>query len=77
MFYDRLLGAGVLCFQSFSLSICYFVSVYRALGQTHSLTSFGFSVGSWGLAMCVAVKRWRFYSFNVFSNVVLNSFSLL
>ena len=39
------------------LSICYFVSVCRALGQTHSLTSFGFSVGSWGLAMCVAVKR--------------------
>ncbi|MCK9436814.1 MAG: hypothetical protein M0Q12_06375, partial [Synergistaceae bacterium] len=30
-----------------------------ALGQAHSLTSFGFSVGSWGLAMCVAVKRWH------------------
>jgi len=39
------------------LSICYYVSVCCALGQTHSLTSFGFSVGSCGLAMCVAVKR--------------------
>jgi hypothetical protein len=28
----RLLGAGVLCFQSFFLSICYIVSVCRALG---------------------------------------------
>jgi len=30
----------------------------RALGQTHSLTSFGLGVGSCGLAMCVAVERW-------------------
>jgi hypothetical protein len=30
-----------------------------AFGQTHSLTSFGFSIGSWGLAMCVAVKHWH------------------
>ena len=60
MAYDRLLGAGALCFQSFFLSICYFVSVCRGLGQTHSLTSFGFSVGSCGLAMCVTVKRSHF-----------------
>lgn len=29
----------------------------RAVGQTHSLPSFGLSVGLSGLAMCVAVKR--------------------
>ena len=28
----------------------------RAVGQTHSLTSFGFSIGWCGLAMCVAEK---------------------
>ncbi|MBV2196697.1 MAG: hypothetical protein KUL78_09365, partial [Flavobacterium sp.] len=49
---------SVFIFSVIFLSICYFVSVCRALEQTHSLTSFGFSVGSWGLAMCVAVKRW-------------------
>ncbi len=41
------------------LSICYIVSVCRALGQTHSLTSFGFSGSSCGLAKCVVVKRWH------------------
>jgi len=48
---------SVFIFPVIFLSICYFVSVCRALGQTHSLTSFGFSIGSCGLAMCVAVKR--------------------
>jgi len=42
-------------------SICYYFPVCRVLEQTHSLTSFGFSVGSWGLAMCVAVKRWHYF----------------
>lgn len=37
------------------LSICYNVSVCRALGQTHSLTSFGFSVGLCELQLCVTV----------------------
>jgi len=54
------------------LSICYFVSVCRALGQTHSLTSFGFSVGSWGLAMCVAVKRGLFHSISILSISFIN-----
>jgi hypothetical protein len=49
----------------------------RAVGQTHSLPSFGLRVAWCDLAMCVAVERWHFYSFNVFANVVLNSFSLL
>jgi len=31
----------------------------RAVGQTHSLPSFGLSVGWCGLAMCVAVERWH------------------
>ncbi len=31
---------------------CFFFSV-RTMAQTHSLTSFGLSVGSWGLAICV------------------------
>ena len=31
----------------------------RAVGQTHSLPSLGFSVGLCGLAMCVAVERWH------------------
>jgi len=46
--------------------------------------SLGLSVGWCGLAnakgrdkLCVAVERWHSYSFKVFSNVVLNSFSLL
>ena len=34
-------------------------SVCGAVGQTHSLPSFVCSVGLWGLAMCVAVKRWH------------------
>jgi hypothetical protein len=41
-----------------------------ALGQAHSLTGFGFSVGSWGLAMCVAVKRWH-YNHLLFGGVLL------
>ena len=53
----HVVGCWCSVFPVIFLSICYFVSVCRALGQTHSLTSFGFSVGSWGLAMCVAVKR--------------------
>ncbi len=48
------------------LSICYFVSVCRTWGQTHSLTSFGFCVGSCGLAMCVAVKGWHIKSDYIF-----------
>jgi len=35
----------------------------RAVGQTHSLPSIGLSVGSFGLAMCVAVKRWHVLPF--------------
>jgi len=40
---------------------CAFVVYFsvRAAGQTHSLTSFGFSIGLWGLAMCVAEKGWH------------------
>ena len=59
------ISRSVFIFSVIFLSICYFVSVCRALGKTHSLTSFGCSVGSWGLAMCVAVKRWLscFYPF--------------
>ena len=34
----------------------------RAVGQIHSLPSFGFSVGLCGLAMCVAVERWLFHT---------------
>jgi len=34
-------------------------SVCGAVGQTHSLPSFGCSVGLCGMAMCVAVKRWH------------------
>ena len=35
-------------------------AVISALGQTHSLTSFGRAVGFLSdLAMCVAVKRWH------------------
>jgi hypothetical protein len=33
----------MLCARAFSFSV-------RAVGQTHSLASFGLSVGSWGLA---------------------------
>ncbi len=51
------ISRSVFIFSVIFLSICYFVSVCRALEQTHSLTSFGFSIGSCGLAMCVAVKR--------------------
>ena len=40
------------CFFFVSLIFCRFC---RALGQTHSLPSFGLSVGWCGLAMCVAV----------------------
>lgn len=43
-------------------SVFFFVRLFvgrfgRAVGQTHSLTSFGLSGGLRGLAMCVAVKR--------------------
>jgi hypothetical protein len=37
--------------------------VCSALGQTHSLTSFGCSFGSCDLAMCVAVKHRLYVSF--------------
>ena len=35
------------------------MSVGFAVGQTHSLPSFGLRVGWCDLAMCVAVKRWH------------------
>jgi hypothetical protein len=44
----------LLCARAFSFSV-------RALGQTHSLPSFGLSVGWWGLAMCVAAMRWHLF----------------
>ena len=37
----------------------FFCRFCRALGQTHSLPSLGFSVGLSSLAMCVAVKGWH------------------
>jgi hypothetical protein len=40
----------------------------RAVGQTHSLPSFGLRVGWCDLAMCVAVKRWHLCQF-IFSVV--------
>jgi len=36
---------------------CFFSD--RAVGQTHSLPSFGLRVGWCDLAMCVAVERWH------------------
>ena len=45
----------------------------RALGQTHSLTSFGRAVGFLSdLAMCVAVKRWH-YLIAYFLSLCLNA----
>ena len=58
----HVVSRSVFIFSVIFLSICYFVSVCRALEQTHSLTSFGFSIGSCGLAMCVAVKHWLFHT---------------
>jgi hypothetical protein len=58
----HVVSRSVFIFSVIFLSICYFVSFYCALGQTHSLTSFGFSFGSCGLAMCVAVERWLFHT---------------
>jgi hypothetical protein len=52
-------------------------SVCGAVGQTHSLPSFGLRVGWCDLAMCVAVKRWHFHftilflSFQVYNYQVL------
>jgi len=34
-------------------------AVFGAVGQTHSLPSFGLWDGLCDLAMCVAVKRWH------------------
>jgi hypothetical protein len=61
LLYIAFIGNWCSLFPVFFLSICYIVSVCRALGQTHSLTSFGL----WGLAMCVAVKRWIFIILNI------------
>jgi hypothetical protein len=54
---------SVFIFPVIFLSICYFISVCRALEQTHSLTSVGYSFGFpmnrdklWGMEMCVAVS---------------------
>jgi len=53
----RLLGAGVHCFTLFFLSICYIVSVCRALRQAYSLASFGLCVGFLSdLPMCMTAK---------------------
>jgi len=41
-------------------------AVFGAVGQTHSLPSFGLRVGLCDLAMCVAVKRWHFSRFSCF-----------
>ena len=51
-----------LAFIHFQSNISINFAVPRAFGLTHSLTSFGLSIGSWGLAMCVAVKSWHFIS---------------
>ncbi|MGJ1407051.1 hypothetical protein ACR78P_22515 [Sphingobacterium siyangense] len=45
-------------------SVFFFVRLFvvrfgHAVGQTHSLPSLDFSVGWYGLAMCVAVERWH------------------
>ena len=59
---------SVFIFPVIFLSICYFVSVCRALGKTHSLTSFGCSVGTCGLAMCVAYAlAFSFFLFIILS----------
>ncbi len=67
---------------------CAFVVYFsvRAVGQTHSLTSFGFSIGMWGLAMCVAEKGWhsdllfffrsRNNDFELFTFYVINEFNI-
>jgi len=46
-------------------------SICGAVGQTHSLPSFGSSLGSWGLAMCVTVKHWHCCHFYFFGGVRL------
>ena len=50
-----------------------------AVGQTHSLPSFGFSVGLCGLAMCVAVQRWvncfHLFEYRLCQNQFLQVFS--
>jgi hypothetical protein len=46
-------------------------------GFTLQISWYSFSIYTFPYKLCVAFERWHFYSFNVFSNVVLNSFSLL
>jgi len=42
------------CFNFFLLSVGEKFEILSGLGQTHSLASFGLSLGLWGLTMCVA-----------------------
>jgi len=78
MAYDRLLGTGDFLFIYLIINqFC--CNVSRAFGQTHSLTSFGYSVGSWGLAMCVTVKRGHYiiHSISLYFSFILSQNPLL
>ncbi|MFN3757997.1 MAG: hypothetical protein ACK4SF_02180 [Algoriphagus aquaeductus] len=57
------------CYRFGVLFVRWFVGRFgRAVGQTHSLPSFGLRVGWCDLAMCVAIKRWHLSQF-IFSVV--------
>lgn len=55
----HIVSRSVFIFPIIFLSICYFVSVCRALGQTHSFACFGLCIGLCGLQMCAHTKYYK------------------
>gem|GEM_PF-3787263 len=61
LWHIHFVGCWCSIFPVIFISICYFYSVCRALGQTCSFASFGLCVGLCGLQMCMAAKGWLIY----------------